>query len=304
MSTEVDPQPLEAVPVGHAGTRVAIDERPAMAINGWLGVLLILICGGLCVLIGSGSAPGFVAIPIVLIVLVATGLVIVQPGQTSVVRFFGNYTGTIRRSGLAWTLPFTDRRGLSIKVRNFETNHLKVNDADGNPVEIAAIVVWQVAETARAMFAVDNYVNFVAVQSESALRHVATTHPYDNATETGTSLRGSTDIVAGELAQEVAARVAVAGVEIVEVRISHLAYSPEIAQAMLRRQQASAVVAARSRIVEGAVGMVEMALSQLSEKGIVNLDEERKAAMVSNLMVVLCGEQPASPIVNAGSLYT
>jgi regulator of protease activity HflC (stomatin/prohibitin superfamily) len=275
-----------------------------MAINGWLGVLLILICGGLCVLIGSGSAPGFVAIPIVLIVLVATGLVIVQPGQTSVVRFFGNYTGTIRRSGLAWTLPFTDRRGLSIKVRNFETNHLKVNDADGNPVEIAAIVVWQVAETARAMFAVDNYVNFVAVQSESALRHVATTHPYDNATETGTSLRGSTDIVAGELAQEVAARVAVAGVEIVEVRISHLAYSPEIAQAMLRRQQASAVVAARSRIVEGAVGMVEMALSQLSEKGIVNLDEERKAAMVSNLMVVLCGEQPASPIVNAGSLYT
>jgi regulator of protease activity HflC (stomatin/prohibitin superfamily) len=275
-----------------------------MALNGWFGVLLILICGGLCALIGASSVPGFVAVPIVAIVLISTGLVIVQPGQTSVVRFFGSYVGTIRRSGLTWTLPFTDRRGLSIKVRNFETNHLKVNDADGNPVEIAAIVVWQVAETARAMFAVDNYVNFVAVQSESALRHVATTHPYDDTTETGTSLRGSTDIVAGELAAEVAARVSVAGVEIVEVRISHLAYSPEIAQAMLRRQQANAVVAARSRIVEGAVGMVEMALSMLSEKEIVHLDEERKAAMVSNLMVVLCGEQPASPIVNAGSLYT
>jgi len=294
----------EAAPVGHAGTRVAVEERPAMAINGWFGVLLILIFGGLCALIGGSSVPALLAIPIIGIVLVATGLVIVQPGQTSVVRFFGSYVGTIRRSGLRWTLPFTDRRGLSIKVRNFETNHLKVNDADGNPVEIAAIVVWQVAETARAIFAVDNYVNFVAVQSESALRHVATTHPYDDTTGTGTSLRGSTDIVAGELATEVAARVAVAGVEIVEVRISHLAYSPEIAQAMLRRQQANAVVAARSRIVEGAVGMVEMALSMLSEKDIVNLDEERKAAMVSNLMVVLCGEQPASPIVNAGSLYT
>ena len=201
-------------------------------------------------------------------------------------------------------LPLTVRRNVSVRVRNFETNHLKVNDADGNPVEIAAIVVWQVADTARAPYAVEDYLNFVRVQAESALRHVATTHPYDDATVDGTSLRGSTDLVAAELAEEVAQRVVIAGVEIIEVRISHLAYASEIAQAMLRRQQANAVVAARSRIVEGAVGMVEQALTRLSEGGIVDLDEERKAAMVSNLMVVLCGDQPASPIVNAGSLYT
>ena len=190
-----------------------------------------------------------------------------------------------------------------MRVRNFETNHLKVNDADGNPVEIAAIVVWQVTDTAKATYAVDSYLNFVTVQAESALRHVATTHPYDGGDE-DLSLRGSTDVVAGELATEVAQRVALAGVEIIEVRISHLAYAPEIAQAMLRRQQANAVVSARARIVEGAVGMVEMALTRLSERQVVDLDEERKAAMVSNLMVVLCGDQPASPIVNAGSLYT
>jgi regulator of protease activity HflC (stomatin/prohibitin superfamily) len=220
------------------------------------------------------------------------------------VRFFGSYVGTVRRTGLTWILPLADRRSLSIRVRNFETNHLKVNDADGNPVEIAAIVVWQVADTSRAVYAVDDYVNFVQVQAESALRHVATTHPYDDPAGEGASLRGSTDVVAGELAQEVAQRVAIAGVEIVEVRISHLAYASEIAQAMLRRQQANAVVAARSRIVEGAVGMVELALARLNERGIVELDEERKAAMVSNLMVVLCGDQPASPVVNTGTLYT
>jgi regulator of protease activity HflC (stomatin/prohibitin superfamily) len=188
-------------------------------------------------------------------------------------------------------------------VRNFETNHLKVNDADGNPVEIAAIVVWQVADTAKSTYAVDSYENFVTVQAESALRHVATTHPYDDSTESGTSLRGSTDVVAGQLAEEVAERVSIAGVEIIEVRISHLAYAPEIAQAMLRRQQANAVVAARSRIVEGAVGMVEMALARLAEHEVVEFDEERKASMVSNLLVVLCGDQPPSPVVNAGSLY-
>jgi regulator of protease activity HflC (stomatin/prohibitin superfamily) len=188
-------------------------------------------------------------------------------------------------------------------VRNFETNHLKVNDAEGNPVEIAAIVVWQVVDTAKSTYAVENYNNFVTVQAESALRHVATSHPYDDNTGAGTSLRGSTDVVAAELAHEVADKVAVAGVEIVEVRISHLAYAQEIAQAMLRRQQANAVVAARSRIVEGAVGMVELALNRLTENGVVSLDEERTANMVSNLMVVLCGDQPPSPIVNAGSLY-
>jgi regulator of protease activity HflC (stomatin/prohibitin superfamily) len=178
-----------------------------------------------------------------------------------------------------------------------------VNDADGNPVEIAAVVVWQVADTSKATYAVDNYLNFVGVQAESALRHIATTHPYDDADAAGESLRVSTDAVSGELAREVAERVALAGIEIIEVRISHLAYAAEIAQAMLRRQQASAVVAARSLIVEGAVGMVERALNQLGEREIVDLDDERKAAMVSNLMVVLCGEQPAAPIVNAGTLY-
>ncbi len=227
-----------------------------------------------------------------------------QPGQTKVVRFFGNYVGTVRQPGFWWVAPLSDRRTLSVRVRNFETNRLKVNDADGNPVEIASIVVWQVADTAQALFAVDDYTNFVKVQAEAALRHVATTLPYNDPSGGGMSLRGSTDDVSGQLAQEMAERVTIAGVEIVEVRISHLAYAPEIAQAMLRRQQASAVVAARSQIVEGAVGMVDMALARLDERGVVTLDEERKAAMVSNLMVVLCGDQPASPIVNTGSLYT
>jgi regulator of protease activity HflC (stomatin/prohibitin superfamily) len=305
MSHAVQPchQP-ETNPVGHAGVRVDIQERPARAINGWFGVLAALVCiAAVVVLAGDGATAAAVVLGVVAIVILSS-LVIVQPGHTKVVRFFGSYVGTVRHTGLWWILPLADRQSLSIRVRNFETNHLKVNDADGNPVEIASIVVWQVADTSRAVYAVEDYVNFVRVQAESALRHVATTHPYDDPGEAGTSLRGSTDVVAGELAQEVAQRVAIAGVEIVEVRISHLAYASEIAQAMLRRQQANAVVAARSRIVEGAVGMVELALTRLSEHDIVDLDEERKAAMVSNLMVVLCGDQPASPIVNTGSLYT
>ncbi len=291
----------EATPVGHSGTRVDIHERPAWAISGWFGVLIVAACIAGAVLL-TGSA--WIVAPIVIGAVIASSLVIVQPGHTKVVRFFGSYVGTVRRTGLWWILPLADRRSLSIRVRNFETNHLKVNDADGNPVEIAAIVVWQVADTSRAMYAVDDYVNFVQVQAESALRHVATTHPYDDPAGEGTSLRGSVDVVAGELAQEVAQRVTIAGVEIVEVRISHLAYASEIAQAMLRRQQANAVVAARATIVEGSVGMVEMALARLDEHGIVELDEERKAAMVSNLLVVLCADQPASPVVNAGTLYT
>ena len=305
MSQAIQPygQP-EATPVGHAGTRVEIHERPAWAINGWLGVLLAAACIAAVVLLAHSSNAVLGVVPGLAAALILTSLVIVQPGHTKVVRFFGSYVGTVRRTGLSWILPLADRRSMSIRVRNFETNHLKVNDADGNPVEIAAIVVWQVADTSRASYAVDDYVNFVQVQAESALRHVATTHPYDDPAGKGTSLRGSTDVVAAELAQEVAQRVAIAGVEIVEVRISHLAYASEIAQAMLRRQQASAVVAARSRIVEGATGMVEMALARLDERRIVELDEERKAAMVSNLMVVLCAEQPASPVVNTGTLYT
>jgi regulator of protease activity HflC (stomatin/prohibitin superfamily) len=301
--TQPTPQ-SDAVPVGHQGARVDIHERKAQRINGWFGVLVLLICVVLAVLIVGSSSRGWIAAPIVVFVIVLSSLVIVPPGQTSVVQFFGRYVGTLRTQGLSWVRPLTSRRRVSVRVRNFETHHLKVNDADGNPVEIAAIVVWQVADTSKATFAVDNYLDFISVQAESALRHVATSQPYDNPSEGGTSLRGSTDVVAAELAREVAQRVAIAGLEIVEVRISHLAYAQEIAQAMLRRQQASAVVAARSRIVEGAVGMVRLALEQLDEQGIVELDEERKAAMVSNLLVVLCSDQPASPIVNAGSLYT
>jgi len=305
MSDSATPDPTAvATPVGHAGRRVDITERPAWAISGWLGILVIAVCIGLCVVLSGSSAPGLLAIPIVVAVIVASSLVIVQPGHTKVIRFFGTYSGTVRRPGLWCVVPLADRRSLSIRVRNFETSRLKVNDADGNPVDIAAIVVWQVADTAQAAYAVEDFVDFVQVQAESALRHVATTRPYDDAADAGSSLRGSTDLVAAELAQEMAERITIAGVEIIEVRISHLAYSPEIAQAMLRRQQANAVVAARSRIVEGAVGMVDLALARLDERGIVDLDEERKAAMVSNLMVVLCGDQPPSPIVNTGTLYS
>lgn len=304
LSPATDP-PEAALGLSHSG--VDIHERRAWTISGWLGVLAILLCilwVALMVDLTQGSVRGVIAAPIVVGSLILGSLTIVQPGETRVIRFFGRYVGTVRRTGLSWTLPLSDRRKVSIRVRNFETNHLKVNDADGNPVEIAAIVVWQVADTSRALYAVDDYLNFVRVQAESALRHVATTHPYDDSQAAGISLRGSTDVVASELAIEMAERVAIAGVEIVEVRISHIAYAPEIAQAMLRRQQANAVVAARSRIVEGAVGMVEEALARMRERNVVSLDEEREAAMVSNLMVVLCSDQPASPVVNTGTLYS
>jgi hypothetical protein len=295
--------PVDAQPVGHQGVQVDIRQRPAFTMNGWVGVVVLGACVAGMVVSGMHT-PWLIWLPIVVFLLVILSLVIVPPGQTSVIQFFGRYIGTVDRSGFYWVVPLSVHRGVSIRVRNFETNHLKVNDADGNPVEIAAIVVWQVVDTAKSTYAVENYQNFVSVQAESALRHVATSHPYDDVTGAGTSLRGSTDVVAAELAREVAARVAVAGVEIVECRISALSYAQEIAQAMLRRQQANAVVAARSRIVEGAVGMVEMALNRLTQGGVVSLDEERTASMVSNLMVVLCGDQPASPVVNAGSLYT
>ncbi len=300
----VGPGPGPAgVRAGLHPARVAVEERAAPALNGWLGMLAIAAAiVAAHYLFDAGQSVVGVAL-LVAAAVVAASLVVVQPGQTQVVRFFGNYVGTVRTTGFFWTLPLTVRRRISVRVRNFETGHLKVNDADGNPVEIAAIVVWQVADTARAVYAVEDYLNFVMVQAESALRHVATTHPYDEPVGQGISLRGFTDQVAHELEQEVADRAAIAGVEIVEVRISHLAYAPEIAQAMLRRQQAAAVVAARGRIVDGAVGMVEMALDQLNRRGIVELDEERKAAMVSNLMVVLCSDQPTSPVVNAGTLY-
>jgi hypothetical protein len=297
------------------GSGVQVTETTAWSLPGFVAVVValtnaLLAVGAVALAVTTdanavaavaGVAAGLAAL---LVLVVLSSLVIVQPGQTRVIQFFGRYVGTVRRPGMSWVLPLTLRFAVSVRVRNFETNHLKVNDADGNPVEIAAIVVWQVADTAKARYAVDDYEDFVNVQSESALRHVAVTHPYDDPTDEGTSLRGSTDLVADELAYEVAQRVAIAGVSIVEVRISHLAYAPEIAQAMLRRQQASAIVAARSRIVEGAVGMVELALARLSEGGIIELDEERKAAMVSNLMVVLCGDHQVTPVVNTGTLYS
>jgi SPFH domain / Band 7 family len=291
-------------PVGHEGARVVIRERPAIMVSGWLGVAVLLGCLAATVVAVNDQAGAWIALPIIAFLLVLSSLVIVAPGQSRVVQFFGSYVGTVRRPGLWSVLPLTVRRAVSVRVRNFETSRLKVNDADGNPVEIAAIVVWQVADTAKSLYAVDDYPGFVSVQAESALRHVANGHPYDDTQGGGTSLRGSTDMVAAQLAREVAERVSIAGIEVVEVRISHLAYAAEIAQAMLRRQQANAVVAARSRIVEGAVGMVEMALVRLTEQGVVELDEERTAAMVSNLMVVLCGDQPPSPVVNVGTLYS
>lgn len=302
--SESDTPVVAGEPVGHDGTRVNIRQRPAAMTSGWLGVLVLLGCIAGCVVVAINQLSGWLLFAIVVVfVLVLSTLTIVPPGRSRVVQFFGSYVGTARRPGLWSVLPLTLKREVSVRVRNFETNRLRVNDADGNPVDIAAIVVWQVADTAKALYAVDNFASFISTQSESALRHVASGHPYDDTQGRGTSLRGSTDVVAGQLAREVAERVAVAGIEVVEVRISHLAYAPEIAQAMLRRQQANAVVAARSRIVEGAVGMVELALNRLSEQHVVELDEERTAAMVSNLMVVLCGDQPPSPVVNAGTLY-
>lgn len=301
-------------PVGHAGARVTVSERSAFAVDGFLALLVGLVLVALAVwriivLATSGvSNPSASDITIIVVLtllaaLVFSAVVVIQPGQTKVVQFFGRYVGTARRTGLSMLMPLTTKRKVSVRVNNFETNVLKVNDAEGNPVEIAAIIVWQVADTAKASFAVEAYKDFVKVQSEAALRHVATSHPYDDPDGHGESLRGSTDVVSGELATEVAERVKVAGVEVLEVRISHLAYSPEIAQAMLQRQQASAIIAARSKIVDGAVGMVEMALQRLESQDIVVLDDERKAAMVSNLLVVLCSEAKASPVVNAGSLY-
>jgi regulator of protease activity HflC (stomatin/prohibitin superfamily) len=237
------------------------------------------------------------------LVFLLKGFFMVAPNQGVVLQLFGSYVGTAKINGLRWANPLYSKDKLSLRVRNFESSHLKVNDNDGNPIEIAAVVVWKVVETAEASFEVDNYENYVKVQTESALRNAATSYPYDAHSDQVLSLRGSTAAVAEHLKQEIQQRLAKAGVEVLEARISHLAYAPEIAAAMLQRQQAGAIIAARQLIVEGAVGMVEMALSMLAGKGIVHLDEERKAAMVSNLLVVLCGERSTQPVVNAGSLY-
>jgi regulator of protease activity HflC (stomatin/prohibitin superfamily) len=307
-----------ASPVGHEGTRVDIEERPAPSVGSFaallalVAILAVMVLGVVLFVRGAiaadaqqGGAPGLIGgTVLVLLALVAcTSLTIVAPGQTKVRQFLGRYIGTVRRTGLSLVPPLTTGKKVSVKVHNFETNELKVNDLDGNPINIAAIVVWQVADTARAVFAVEDYEEFIKTQSEAALRHVATTHPYDEPGTGETSLRGATDLVSAELASEVAERVALAGLEIVEVRISSLAYAPEIAQAMLQRQQAGAVIAAREQIVEGAVTMVDQALSRLESEEIVSFDDERKAQMVSNLLVVLCSDQRTTPVVNAGSLY-
>jgi regulator of protease activity HflC (stomatin/prohibitin superfamily) len=231
------------------------------------------------------------------------GLFMVQPNQAVVLQLFGRYVGSTREEGLRWANPFYSKRPISLRVRNFESGKLKVNDLEGSPIEIAAVVVWQVVDSAEAMFQVDDYENFVQVQSESALRQMATTYPYDLHDDVQIALRSHSTEISEHLKREIQERLAQAGVKVVEARISHLAYAPEIAGAMLRRQQANAVIAARTRIVEGAVSMVEMALAQLSARQVVNLDEERRAAMVSNLLVVLCSENEAQPVLNAGTLY-
>ena len=303
-------------PVGHEGTRVSIEETKAWSMSGALALLIALVLVVLAVwgivdaaIRDSAGEPvnGPVVVLSVISFLAATligsSLTVVSPGDTKVTQFFGRYLGTIRKQGLLMTVPLTTKKKVSVKVRNFETNELKVNDADGNPINIAAIVVWQVADTAKSVFSVEQYEDFVTVQAESALRHVASSHPYDFADPGEESLRGSTDLVSRELAQEVAARIAIAGLEVVETRISSLAYAAEIAQAMLQRQQASAVLSARSKIVEGAVGMVEQALERLERDQIVELDDERKAAMVSNLLVVLCSDSRSTPVINTGTLY-
>jgi regulator of protease activity HflC (stomatin/prohibitin superfamily) len=239
---------------------------------------------------------------IVLLIALA-GFFTVAPNEGKVLQFFGRYVGTVRDSGPRWTNPFYSKRGVSLRVRNFESSKLKVNDLDGNPIEIAAVVVWQVVDTAEALFQVNDYEDFVHIQSESALRAMATSYPYDSHDTGALSLRSHGKEISDHLQKEIQERLASAGVSVIESRITHLAFAPEIAQAMLQRQQASAIIAARTRIVEGAVTMVQMALDQLKERGVVDLDEERKAAMVSNLLVVLCGERGTQPIVNTGTLY-
>lgn len=291
-----------------------IRERERSAPSGILAFFLLLASMvatiTLFVLEVRGVPPSEVGLPIVVMLLalaieivLMVGLFSVQPNQGVVLQLFGAYVGTVKEPGLRWANPLYAKKPVSLRVRNFETGHLKVNDLDGNPIEIAAVVVWRVVDTAEAIFQVDNYENYVYVQSEAALRNLATAYAYDSHEEGRMSLRGSTADVAAHLKTEIQERLAKAGVEVAEARISHLAYAPEIAAAMLQRQQASAIIAARQKIVDGAVGMVEMALERLARNKVLELDEERKAAMVSNLLVVLCGERGTQPVVNTGSIY-
>jgi len=287
-----------------------LQEKQIKGYPGWLMLFLFaaVLAGGTWMLISAARAEAGLWFTVWLLVLVVDifcvfGLTVINPNEARVIQLFGVYKGSIKEQGFWWVNPLTMRRRVSLRIRNFESSKLKVNDQDGNPVEIAAVVVWRVVETAEAVFHVDDFEHFVHVQTEAAVRILATTYPYDAHVEGQISLRMSVLEISHRLGEEIQQRLAKAGVEVIEARISHLAYAPEIASAMLRRQQASAIIAARQKIVEGAVGMVEMALEMLSAKNVVQLDEERKTTMVSNLLVVLCSDRDAQPIVNAGTLY-
>jgi regulator of protease activity HflC (stomatin/prohibitin superfamily) len=288
-----------------------IREKKSGTVSGWLMLPLLIaaIAGSIAWIVSIAQSGTIGPLWIALILLVGfiislAGLFVVNPNEARAVLLFGSYLGTARDPGFHWTNPFTARPKVSLRIRNFESAKLKVNDHVGNPIEIAAVVVWRVVDTAEALFEVDDYKNFVHVQSEAAVRNLSTSYPYDAHVEGEVSLRSHTAEIAEKLKHEIQDRLSKAGVQVLESRISHLAYAPEIAEAMLRRQQATAVVAARFQIVEGAVSMVEMALAELSKKGVVQLDEERKAAMVSNLLVVLCSNSHTQPVVNTGTLYS
>lgn len=287
-----------------------MNERQGFSVPGIPAVfffILLALAGLACeamALLGSEASLGALGVFIHVVTLfMLKGFFQVAPNEGQVQQLFGKYAGTVREEGLRWTNPFYARSRISLRVRNFESSKLKVNDSDGNPIEIASVVVWQVIDTAEAVFCVDDYENFVTIQSESALRQMAQNYPYDAHDDGKPALRSHGEVINNHLRDEIQARLDKAGVRVIEARISHLAYAQEIAQAMLQRQQANAIVAARERIVEGAVGMVAMALDKLRQQGVVELDEERKAAMVSNLLVVLCGDRATQPVVNAGTLY-
>ncbi|MCB5237523.1 SPFH domain-containing protein [Niallia circulans] len=278
-------------------------EKNALHFNGFIGVLFIAISLFLGVYLLIQEIPG-AGIPFLLLaVLLGSGITIIQPNQAVVVTFFGKYLGTIRNSGLFLTIPLTLRKTISLRVRNFNSKRLKVNDVDGNPIEIAAVIVFKVIDSAKAIFDVDNYEEFVEIQSETAIRHVATKYPYDTFENVELTLRGNAEEVSNELTTELQARLDLAGVEVIEARLTHLAYSTEIAQAMLQRQQASAIISARQKIVEGAVGMAQMAINQLEKDKIIELDDERKVQLVNNLLVAIVSENPTTPVINTGTLY-
>jgi regulator of protease activity HflC (stomatin/prohibitin superfamily) len=288
-----------------------IHETQKGTLSGWLMVPVIVFGSGVVVwqfitaIDDSAGAWSIVAWAVTLLVLSVSwgGFFIVNPNEAKVLTLFGKYWGSVKRDGFHWANPLLTKRRISLRVRNFESSQIKVNDLEGNPVEIAAVVVWRVTDTAEACFEVDSYEHYVKVQSEAAVRNLATQYPYDAHEDDHKSLRGNTNEIAGQMKSEVQERLAKAGVEVLEARINHLAYAPEIASAMLQRQQAGAIIAARQRIVEGAVGMVEMALDLLSKRDVVELDNERKAAMVSNLLVVLCGDRNTQPVINTGTIY-